>query len=74
LRTAPAFGLFFASVHVAGGLFLVVMTARGGNIVMAIPLFVDFPLIAPFAAVGLYEVARRIEAGAPLIRLAVAAG
>jgi uncharacterized membrane protein len=65
-RTAPGFGLFFASVHVAGGLFLVAMLGRGSGIVWAIPLFVGFPLIAPFAAVGLYEVSRRIEAGAAL--------
>lgn len=64
--TAPAFGLFFASVYVAGGLFLWIALGRTGNLVWALPVALGFPLIAPFAAVGLYEVSRRIEVGAPL--------
>ncbi len=65
-RAAPAFGLFFAAVYVAGGLFLVWVLAASGRIWMTIPITLGFPLIGPFVAVGLYEVSRRREAGEPL--------
>jgi uncharacterized membrane protein len=61
-RAAPAFGLFFSAVYVAGGLILLLLVGRGGNIVWALPFAVGFPMFAPFAAVGLYEVSRRLEA------------
>ena len=63
---APAFGLFFAAFYVAGGLVLAAVAAAAGQEWWLIPIVLGFPLIAPFAAVGLYEVSRRIEAGLPL--------
>lgn len=70
-RRAPAFGLFFSAVYVAGGLVLWwVFTARGQEIWL-MPFILGFPLVAPFAAVGLYEVSRRLEAGEPLLWPAV---
>ena len=63
---APAFGLFFSGVYVLGGMALFLLLVPPGNLVWALPLMVAFPLIAPFAAVGLYEVSRRLEAGADL--------
>ncbi|MBS0564878.1 MAG: DUF2189 domain-containing protein [Proteobacteria bacterium] len=63
---APLFGLFFSAVYVAGGLFLWFVATRSGQEWWLIPMVAGFPLLAPFAAVGLYEVSRRIEAGAPL--------
>jgi uncharacterized membrane protein len=60
---APAFGLFFAGVYVAGGLFLVWVLTTAGQIWWTIPLTLGFPLIGPFVAVGFYEVSRRLEAG-----------
>ncbi|MFO1173888.1 MAG: DUF2189 domain-containing protein [Paracoccaceae bacterium] len=63
---APAFGLFFSAVYVAGGLLFWFAATRAGQEWWLIPLVAGFPLLAPFAAVGLYEVSRRIEAGAPL--------
>ena len=65
-RRAPGFGLFFSAFYVAGGLMLGLVAAASGQEWWLIPFVVGFPLIAPFAAVGLYEVSRRIEAGLPL--------
>lgn len=62
---APLFGLFFSSVYVAGGLALYAVFAAGGQEWWLLPFALGFPLLAPFAAVGLYEVSRRIEAGEP---------
>lgn len=63
---APAFGLFFALFYVLGGLVLAAVALAMGQEWWLIPFIVGFPLIAPFAAVGLYEVSRRIESGLPL--------
>ncbi len=63
-RRAPGFGLFFGGVYVACGLALVSFGA--GHVAWVLMLSLGFPLIGPFAAVGLYEVSRRIEAGLPL--------
>ncbi|MDP5305529.1 DUF2189 domain-containing protein [Paracoccus spongiarum] len=61
-RRAPAFGLLFAAFYVAGGLVLALVAFAVGRDWWLIPFILGFPLIAPFAAVGLYEVSRRIEA------------
>lgn len=63
-RAAPRFGAVFAGVYVAGGLFLAFVS--GGFVFQTLILALGFPLLAPFAAVGLYEVSRRLEAGRPL--------
>jgi uncharacterized membrane protein len=63
---APAFGLFFSAVYVAGGIVLYLVFGRGGQEWWLIPFILGFPLLAPFAAIGLYEVSRRIEAGEAL--------
>lgn len=60
---APLFGLFFSAVYVAGGLLLWKVYGVAGQQWWLAPVAVGFPLLAPFAAVGLYEVSRRIEAG-----------
>jgi uncharacterized membrane protein len=61
---APQFGLFFASVYVALGLILVQFGA--GLFTWTLTLSLAFPLAAPFLAVGLYEVSRRLDRGVPL--------
>ena len=62
----PAFGLFFASIFVAGGIFLYIALMRWGEPGWLVPAAAGFPLFAPFIAVCLYEVSRRREAGLPL--------
>lgn len=66
-RRAPAFGLAFAAFYVLGGLVLTAVASAAGQEWWLMPFIVGFPLIAPFAAVGLYEVSRRIESDRPLI-------
>ncbi len=63
-RAAPAFGLAFTAFYVLGGMALVALGAGAVSWTLAVAL--GFPLVAPFAAVGLYEVSRRREAGEPL--------
>ncbi|GAA3872362.1 DUF2189 domain-containing protein [Celeribacter arenosi] len=63
-RTAPAFGIFFAAVYVGIGLALVSFGA--GTLAWTLVISLAFPLFAPFAGVGLYEVSRRIESGAAM--------
>ncbi len=63
---APLFGIFFSAVYVAGGIILWRVYGIAGQQWWLAPMAVGFPLLGPFAAVGLYEVSRRIEAGLPL--------
>lgn len=60
-RAAPGFGVFFSAVYVLGGFLMVWLGA--GHVTWTLATSLGFPLAAPFAAVGLYEVSRRLEAG-----------
>lgn len=62
----PLFGLFFAAIYVATGLFLYAAVYTQGQVVWWIAAVAGFPLVAPFTAVGLYEVSRRRESGLPM--------
>ncbi|MBO9447359.1 DUF2189 domain-containing protein [Ruegeria sp. R14_0] len=53
------FGLFYA----AFGILFVWVLVWLGKIWMIIPAAVGFPLVAPFAAAGLYEMSRRLQRG-----------
>ena len=53
------FGLFYAVF----GILLVWSLVWLGKIWMIIPAVVGFPLVAPFAAAGLYEMSRRLQKG-----------
>lgn len=65
-RAYPAFGLFFAAFYVLGGIALYFGLFARGEAAWFIPVAAGFPLFAPFAAIGLYEVSRRREAGEPM--------
>ena len=71
-RRAPLFGLAFSAVYVFGGMVLYAVFVASGQSWWFIPIAVGFPLLAPFAATGLYEVSRRLETGAALSWGAVA--
>lgn len=65
-RAQPLFGLFFAGVYVLVGLLLARALIDRGSVAWLLTAAAGFPLIAPFTAVGLYEVSRRREAGLPI--------
>lgn len=62
----PLFGLFFGGIYVAAGIALYYLAFVRGEVALLIPAAAGFPLLAPFAAVGLYEVSRRREQGLPM--------
>ncbi len=62
----PAFGLFFAAIYVGAGLGLYFGLTTLGEPAWLFPIVAGFPIVAPFIAVGLYEVSRRREAGLPM--------
>ncbi|MBC7143902.1 MAG: DUF2189 domain-containing protein [Thioclava marina] len=64
---APAFGLMFSGFYVLGGIVLWMVFSARGEEWWLIPFALGFPLLAPFAAIGLYEISRRIEGGEPLV-------
>lgn len=63
-RKAPQFGLFFSAVYVLGG--FIMLWVGAGHVSWILATSLGFPLLAPFAAAGLYEVSRRMEAGQAL--------
>jgi uncharacterized membrane protein len=65
-RKAPMFGLFFGGIYAFGGIFIVMSFYLWEKGWLIYPMMVGFPLIGPFAAVGLYDVSRRLGAGLPL--------
>jgi len=63
---APVFGLFFSFFYVLGGILIYLQLDVIDQSYWIIPIGLGFPLLAPFLAVGLYEVSRRLEIGEPL--------
>ena len=63
--TRPIYGLFFAAIFAISGILLTYVLFTRGELAWLIPAAAGFPIIAPFTAVGLYEVSRRREQGLP---------
>jgi uncharacterized membrane protein len=65
-RAAPRFGLFFGGVYALVGIAILLQLWVLEQPFWIVPFAFAFPLIGPFAAIGLYEVSRRRELGQPL--------
>ncbi len=63
---APIYGIIFSLVYVVGGLLMYAIFSASAAEYWFIPIAVGFPILAPFAATGLYEVSRRLESGEAL--------
>lgn len=65
-RAESIFGLFFGGIYVLSGWFLTWVTLVRGDVAWLVPAAAGFPLLAPFCAVGLYDISRRRQASLPL--------
>ena len=65
-QRAPMFGLFFGAVFSVFGIIMTALLFFSDAGYWVLPMTAGFPLIGPFAAVGLYEVSRRLKNDEPL--------
>jgi len=65
-RRAPKYGMFFGAFYAVGGATVLWLVVYSGYFYLAYPLVMGFALLAPFGAVGTYEISRRLETGQPL--------
>jgi uncharacterized membrane protein len=59
----PSHLMFLAIIYPIAGVFLAAWTSGAGALPMLFPLISGFALLGPIAAIGLYEISRRREAG-----------
>lgn len=68
---AKAFGVFFGGFYMFAGLLVVFVLSQIDAHFMIFPLTAGFLMIGPIAAIGLYDISRRLEFGEPLQQGAV---
>jgi uncharacterized membrane protein len=62
-QALPLYGLAVGALYAGGGIAIVLCVTALGLTYLAYPLAAGFALVGPFAALALYEVSRRREAG-----------
>ena len=66
MRSAPQFGFFFSAIYIVIGWGVAYVAYSTGQTYWMVLAIAGFPILGPFAAVGLYEVSHRLDLGISL--------